>query len=625
MPKTPLQQLSKQELIDRLERYEQFDKLLDATEKIAHIGHYEWDFETDRLTYCSEEYAQLFGMTQTETLEAQSSWEKTLSQIHPDDLEEYRVTGDLIKSSTSFDMEYRIIRKDGEIRHVREISVVTSDKDGSNITNFGILQDVTEAEKHRRDLEHRDLLAQQAEEITDIGYFIFDLVEESYDYLSPGFARIHGVTTEEYLSRVQSRNDDMDDVYHEDYARLANVYKEHATQGSGFSVEYRIHRADGEIRWIREVSRGHTVLNGKTIKSIGVLQDITPMKENQYQLEHREMLARQAEAITDIGHFIFDEEKAIYDYVSPGCSRIHGKSIEDLMTKHSHQGFLDRIHPEDKEKVVSAYQRLIDSGEDSDIVYRLYNADGHFQWIRELGKTHDMQNGKVRKTLGVMQDITVLKRQEEMLNAAKSELENTVKERTSELADTVKQLQEEVIEREKIAAELKFLANHDALTGLPGIRLCKDRLERSILESRRNNLSTAVMFLDLDGFKSINDSFGHESGDIVLKATADRIRASIRDTDTVARIGGDEFIVILTGIPDIEIIHRMAPNLIEQISQPVVLDHQEVYVGASIGISLYPQDGHTPEELIRKADGAMYRIKHAGKNDFGFVRANTLN
>jgi len=186
-------------------------------------------------------------------------------------------------------------------------------------------------------------------------------------------------------------------------------------------------------------------------------------------------------------------------------------------------------------------------------------------------------------------------------------------------------LQEEIVEREKISAELKFLANHDALTGLPSLRLCKDRLERSLIESRRSQKMTAVMFVDLDGFKIVNDTYGHEFGDIVLRTTAERIKAEIREVDTVARIGGDEFIIIMSSVPSLGIVERVAANLIEQISQTIQLNQREVSVGASLGIALYPDDGTTADELIRRADAAMYRVKNSGKNNFGFSQVQQLN
>jgi diguanylate cyclase (GGDEF)-like protein len=127
------------------------------------------------------------------------------------------------------------------------------------------------------------------------------------------------------------------------------------------------------------------------------------------------------------------------------------------------------------------------------------------------------------------------------------------------------------------------------------------------------------MFLDLDGFKDINDQHGHEFGDLVLKATAERIRDEIRETDTVARIGGDEFVIILSSLPESDIADRIAASVIKRIAQPVQIQSTEVTISASIGISLYPENGITAEELIRSADKAMYKVKRQGKNSFGFA------
>jgi diguanylate cyclase (GGDEF)-like protein len=251
----------------------------------------------------------------------------------------------------------------------------------------------------------------------------------------------------------------------------------------------------------------------------------------------------------------------------------------------------------------------------------LQRGDGEVRWVREMGKALVMTHGIPEQTIGVLQDITEQKNTEQEIIKARDTLEQQVVERTRELANTVQQLQVEIEEREKIAAELDFLANHDALTGLPSLRLCKDRLDQSLADARRNRQTSAVMFLDLDEFKKINDQYGHEFGDLVLKATAGRIRDEIRETDTVARIGGDEFVIILSSLPEDNIAERIATNVIKQITRPIEINNIEVAVSASIGISLYPENGITAEELIRSADKAMYRVKHDGKNDFGFVRS----
>lgn len=476
------------ELNLELEALRHREELLDVAEQLANIGHCEWDYDNDCIKTCSEGYARIFNLSMSEVLAAQASWNKLLQQIHPEDRARYTSSYHSQRESGSHEIEYRIIRTDGVVRHVYETGTVEFGNSGYAIAAFRLLQDITDRKVYQKALENREAMARQVESITDIGHFIFDLKTESYVYLSQGFAKIHGVSVEEYSSMVKSRGDDMEDVHPEDYSMLANIYERHRRAGDAINVEYRIHRTDGEVRWIREHGTALRSAGGEIIQSIGVVQDIT----KQY---------------------------------------------------------------------------------------------------------HTEQN----------------------LRKARDSLESMVKSRTRKLAETVRQLEDEIKERKKIAAELDFLANHDALTGLPSLRLCKDRLDHSLAEARRQRQMSAVMFLDLDGFKQINDQHGHEFGDLVLKATADRIKAEIRETDTVARIGGDEFVIILSSLPEIAIVKRIGRSLIEKISEPLSVGEIEVKVSVSIGIALYPENGETAEDLIRSADKAMYRVKRQGKNDFGFA------
>lgn len=168
--------------------------------------------------------------------------------------------------------------------------------------------------------------------------------------------------------------------------------------------------------------------------------------------------------------------------------------------------------------------------------------------------------------------------------------------------------------------QINHLANHDQLTGLPTMRLAQDRLEMAIHYAERNNEKVAVLFIDLDGFKKINDDFGHECGDYVLKETARCMLQIVRAEDTVARRSGDEFLVILGNVTEKQDISTAAKRIITEISQPI--NHNEISftVGASIGISIFPDNSRDPEELKRFADKAMYEVKNAQKNGFSFSR-----
>lgn len=161
------------------------------------------------------------------------------------------------------------------------------------------------------------------------------------------------------------------------------------------------------------------------------------------------------------------------------------------------------------------------------------------------------------------------------------------------------------------------MANHDALTGLPSLRLARDRLSVALATARRNNLQVAVLFIDLNGFKRINDTYGHDAGDWVLQETATRLSACVRDMDTAARIGGDEFLVLLCDLRGPEEASAVAARITESLATPFdpgeKSDHTPFTTGASVSIALFPDHAKDEEGLIRLADEAMYEVKRSKK------------
>ena len=283
MSVTPVK-VSPENLQTELTRLWHREAFFDATQRIARFGYCEWDYTNDRIKSCTREYAQIFLMTIDEVIESQDSWEKVLLQIHPDDRQSYADSYRQHLGAGSHVIEYRILRRDGEIRHIKEIGVVVYDDVGEITGSVGLLQDFTERKQREQELEYRDSMVQKIETITDVGYFIWDLEADMYSYISPGFARIHGVTVDEYLQRAESIEDDLADVYEEDLESLRDAYELRLNDKKDFSAEYRIIRPDGQLRWIRE--QGTVVENaaGKKIQSIGILQDITEQKNTEQSL-----------------------------------------------------------------------------------------------------------------------------------------------------------------------------------------------------------------------------------------------------------------------------------------------------------------------------------------------------
>ena len=459
---------------------------------------------------------------------------------------------------------------------------------------------------------------ERSERLARVGHFELDKQNHRLLYCSPGSAALLDVNNKDLLAedgwdRLLQR------IHVEDRAAVKACLLDSADNADA-NTEFRL--SDNDSQWLQLMIQA----SDRPEISVGVLRQSGGNEHSGRAAYHREA-ALQTENIADIGYFIFDEINDSYLYASPGCARIYGLSEQEYQAAiSSHEEDIDDVFEDDRERIDQIYREYYQQGGECRAEFRIHRADGELRWIRELLVPIEMQaDGRVAISRGVLQDITDQKKVELDLREAKLNLERLVAKRTDELASTVTQLQEEIEEREKISAELEFLANHDPLTGLPSLRLCMDRLERALAEARRNQQVVAVMFVDLDGFKEINDNHGHEVGDKVLKVTADRLRAEVRETDTVARIGGDEFLVILSGIPNLEILQRIANSLIAQVSQPICVGSRETSLSASIGIALYPEDATDGDHLIRCADQAMYRIKHAGKNSFGFLRTQSLN
>ena len=181
---------------------------------------------------------------------------------------------------------------------------------------------------------------------------------------------------------------------------------------------------------------------------------------------------------------------------------------------------------------------------------------------------------------------------------------------------------EDVTEQRADAARIAFMAHHDQLTGLPNRLLLADRVRVALANAARAKLHCAVMFLDLDKFKSINDTLGHGIGDELLIEVARRLKAQVRDSDTVARLGGDEFVVVLPGIKQIEDVEMVAKKIRNALASAYNLNGNPVATTPSIGISIYPAQGDTAEVLFLRADEAMYAVKHGGRNGYSFYTAD---
>lgn len=190
------------------------------------------------------------------------------------------------------------------------------------------------------------------------------------------------------------------------------------------------------------------------------------------------------------------------------------------------------------------------------------------------------------------------------------------------LGDGIAITSRDVTERRRLTERVQHLAHHDQLTGLANRTLLQDRLQQAILRAQRNHERVAVFMLDIDRFKEINDSMGHSNGDALLAEVGQRLLVSVRETDTVARIGGDEFVIVMPGFRDLRDVERCGRLLIDNAAKPILLDDREITITVSVGACICPESGVDTNELLRKADAAMYTVKDSGRNGFRIFREN---
>lgn len=252
---------------------------------------------------------------------------------------------------------------------------------------------------------------------------------------------------------------------------------------------------------------------------------------------------------------------------------------------------------------------------------RVRHASGRPVWVRTTGRLVDSSDTEDADIVWIVEDITERRQAQAALAQAHELLEHRVVERTAELAQANSQLQEEVFERIRAEQRIWHIAHHDALTGLPNRALLHDRLDQVLVQAGRNGHRVAVMFVDLDRFKSINDTLGHDVGDELLKSVATRLQDVVRAADTVSRLGGDEFVIVLPDVVLIEDAERVAEKVVDVLAPAVSIHGHELRATPSIGISMFPDDGGDAYTLMKNADTAMYHAKAEGRNNYQFFAA----
>ncbi|OLL33240.1 diguanylate cyclase, partial [Burkholderia sp. SRS-W-2-2016] len=339
-----------------------------------------------------------------------------------------------------------------------------------------------------------------------------------------------------------------------------------------FEVDFVI---DGEHRTTVTSKLPFTDGDGQVIGVLGSYTDITERKRADLALR---LQSRALDASVNAILITAPSPAGnLIEYVNPAFMRITGYDPAEVI---GHDCRVLQRDDRDQEGVALIREALAANREVSAVV-RNYRKDGALFWNQLFIAPVPNAEGVITHHIGVINDVTELMRYQE---------------------------------------QLEYQANYDELTRLPNRNLLRDRLEHALVIAQRHHSGVAVVFLDLDGFKNVNDSLGHSVGDRLLSVVAERLARCSRTSDTVARHGGDEFVIVMTDTVDEQSLIAWMERVRAAISEPVWLDGTELYVGCSMGASLFPQDGEDAETLMKKADVAMYRAKDMGRNTFQFYQ-----
>ncbi|HEV8431781.1 MAG TPA: PAS domain S-box protein, partial [Thermoanaerobaculia bacterium] len=510
-----------------------------------------------RMLDCNDAMAQMLGYASREEFLRQNA-----RDLYVEASERDRFIEQVRMQRSVPGIEVRLRRRDGKPVWLLE-SVTMRDTPEGEILE-GTVVDITDrklAENALRESEarYRTLIERMREGVAQKD------TDGTLQFVNARFCEMTGYSREELIGRGA------------DFL-LANAHDLDFVRGKldlrrrGLSDQYevRLRRRDGTIMWAEVGGAPIFDAEGEVVGSIGVYNDVTIRREAEQALRDSEARYRvMADNSTDLiarsdstGHIL---------YASPAIETILGYAPAEVIGK----SILAFINPEDHEVVRVATESLAWTGPMT-FSYRACRRGGTEVWLETTTRAVlDPETRGVIEIVSVSRDVT---------------------------------------ERHFAEAQIEYQAYHDTMTGLPNRALFRDRLTVALAHARRTHTPVAVMFLDLDSFKLVNDTLGHSLGDELLKVIATRLKSVLREEDTIARMGGDEFTVLVANISSPDDAPVIAQKVLDAVAQPARVEGHELYVTTSIGIALYPNDGDSAESLLKNADNAMYRAKELGRN-----------
>lgn len=538
----------------------------------AGIGVWDMDLVT-HATWNSPLHDRIFGYRNAQT---DWSFARFLSHIHPDDRERVEeLIQRTVRTGCSLDFDCRIQRVDGTQRWVAGHGRLMHDDQGNPARLYGTIEDISEQVRTKASLEQQTGLFHMVLNSMSEGVVACDaqgnliLINKS----ARAILRVsEAITTLDQLNASFSwlRPDGLHPCPPEERP-LARALKGERV----IDFDMLLHVAGRDYPQV--VSSSSVPLTdgqGRIVGALNVVRDVTESRRAREELHQAEQHFRLlVEGTVDYAIFMLDANGFVVSW-NPGAQRILGYEEREAIGRH-----VSLFYTQDDIRRGEPMRKLaqtVEEGRAEDDAWRVRKDGQRFWSTGVLDALHDEQ-GNVRGFVEIMRDNTERRLAEE----------NTF-----------------------------FLANHDALTGLPNRARFLERLDEALMNADRDGTQAAILLLDLDRFKLINDTLGHHVGDQLLQRVAERLSHCVRETDTVARLGGDEFVIILTRVKDIAAVEAMAAKIVQEIGRTFHVARQDVRSGTSVGVAIYRRDGNDPGELLQKADLAMYRAKASGRNHY---------
>jgi len=549
---------------DRTEQKKAEEALRQSEEKYRTIlesiedGYYEVDL-SGNLRFCNEALRRIHGRSHDEMMginNREFSSPETAKKVYTVFNKVYR-TGIPAKI-----IDYEVIRKDGSVARIEESVSLLRNAAGEPIGFYGVSRDRTEQKKAEEALRQSEEKYRTILENIEDGYYEVDL-SGNLTFFNDAMCRIYG-STRDNMTGMNNRAYMDEETAKKTYRLFNQVYR---TGEAAKIFDWEFIKEDGSIITVEMSVSLRRDSTGKPVGFRGIIRDITERKRADEALRESEEKYRSLVEFTEDSVYLVNRKKEYLFANEAYLSRL-GLPRDRVMGRP-----YSEFHSPEDDKVFSGHiEQVLKTGRFVQYEHRSQKDNRYF--LRTLSP--------VKESDGYIEAVTVIAK--------------------------------DITERKRAETELVYMATHDVLTGLPNRMLFNDRLTIALTQARRSQKKLAVMLLDLDYFKDVNDALGHGVGDQLLSAVGKRLRKFLRRGDTVARIGGDEFLLLLPEMLQIEYATTIAQKILQTFQEPFTFDDHKLQISASIGVTIYPDDGDDIDTLMKHADTAMYRAKDKGRD-----------